>query len=131
MCGLCSPESSRRIVQDKIFFDRKEAANFMNNCGQWIINLSDYAKVFQIIAHTLRYNEAGQLIPSAAEELDFISYWKSDKDFSKEKVKEYWDNCKLVDEKSFTLEAVKPSSGCQEIISNYIGLGPLIKFDQS
>jgi len=130
MCGLCSPESSRRIVQDKIFFDRKEAANFMNNCGTWIKSLGDYANTFQIIAHTLRYNEAGKLEDSAPEEIDFISYWKSDKDFSKEKVQEHWDNCKLVDEKSFTLESVNPSSGCSEIVRNYIGLGPLIKFDQ-
>lgn len=39
------------------------------------------------------------------------------------------DGCKLVND-NLDLSSVKPSDTCGQVISSYMGIGPLIKFDQ-
>jgi hypothetical protein len=44
-------------------------------------------------------------------------------------IKKNMDGCKLVNE-NLELSSVKPSDTCEQVITSYMGLGPLIKFDQ-
>jgi hypothetical protein len=38
MCSMCSPETYKRVIKNKIYFDRLEAAQFGKNCEGWLIN---------------------------------------------------------------------------------------------
>ena len=49
MCGLCSPEAFIRIADTNIYFDRKEAAEFGAQCGQWLQMDNTFAHLFEKI----------------------------------------------------------------------------------
>jgi hypothetical protein len=38
MCSMCSPETYKRVINNKIYFDRQEAAQFGKNCEGWLIH---------------------------------------------------------------------------------------------
>lgn len=61
MCSLCNPETSFRIVKNRIYFDRREAAIYVEECGDFIKGLVDYdIKFFQAVSSVMEYDSEGE-----------------------------------------------------------------------
>ena len=128
MCSMCSPETSLRIIEDRISFDIREAAVFSRDCGKYLQLRNKQSHNTQVIADIMSYDNNGDKIPGHFS-LNFIAFWDSDEDYTIENIKANTENCKLLND-DFTLASVNPSSGCHIVIRKYMGIGPLIKFDQ-
>jgi hypothetical protein len=49
MCAMCSPETVFRINKDSLFFDKREAAEFSEKCGPYLILLKKAADYLDAI----------------------------------------------------------------------------------
>jgi len=94
MCGLCSPETAKRIVDANIFFDRKEAAEFVKECGPWLIDSYQLSLFFQLVADAMILDDNGN--KNGREKLDFETFWKSNEQYKTEAMKKNFAGCKKV-----------------------------------
>jgi hypothetical protein len=115
-------------VEDKIYFDIREAAVFARDCGGYIQQMRRIVPILQIISDIMAYDENGKKLPNR-KKLNFLAFWDSDEQYLAVNIKKNIDGCKLVNE-NLELSSVKPSDTCGQVITSYMGLGPLIKFDQ-
>jgi hypothetical protein len=115
-------------VEDKIYFDIREAAYFVRDCEYYILGVRKLIEFVQTISDVMRYDENGNKKPDG-KNLNFLAFWKSDVQYLPENIKKNMDGCRLVNE-NLELSSVNPSNGCGDVIRSYMGLGALIKFDQ-
>ena len=127
MCGMCSPETYHRVIKNRIWFDRLEAAQFGKNCEGWLVHSHQIAEKFDsvanIMAHTDKGTRTGHEIPL------FRFFWDSDPDYTPAAMHKNFSNCKLVSNE-INLDSVKPEIGCRTVVEKYMSIGSLVIFDE-
>lgn len=127
MCSMCSPETYQRVIKNKIYFDRLEAAQFGQNCEGWLIHSQEIATKFESVANIMAHTDQG--VRTGHEIPSFKFFWESDSDYSPAAMHKNFGNCKLVSNE-INLDSVKPEIGCRTVVEKYMSIGSLVKFDE-
>ena len=128
MCGMCSAETYLRIRENYAYFDKKEAAEFSKSCGGYFHQLRNLSEWMNAVAKVVRLDHNGNP-QNNREALNFMFYWETDAEYQHENITKNTENCKK-SSMEISFDAVKPDSNCELVVTKYMGIGPLTKFDQ-
>merc|ERR1712224_880181 len=107
---------------------------FISECGNYTRELRKLSWFLQEISLVVNTDVFDGTERDERDKLDFQSIWKSDENYEDNFIKGNMQSCtevtRIAKDRNVSASDVSPNEKCSVIAEKYMGIGPLIKFDQ-